>query len=299
MTLTIDTDLITVDKIRLFPSQTIETDMVRLDKIHPQISGNKWFKLKFHLQEAIRQKKTGLLSLGGPWSNHLHAVAAISKEAGLKSIGIIRGEVPSSLSFTLADLKNAGMQLEFVSRTDYRNRDVLLEKLSTKFPGHYIIDEGGQGFLGIKGAAEIKNHTPKWNSYTHILCAVGTGTMLAGLASVANNDQKVIGISSLKSSDEQTEAILRFMPKLESRFIILNSFHFGGFARHTPALIGFMNEFYQHTGIPTDIVYTAKLVFAWKELTLQSHFPAGSRVLLIHSGGLQGNRSLSPNILTF
>jgi len=299
MTLSIDTDLVTIDKIQLFADQQVETNVLRLDKIHPQISGNKWFKLKYYLEQAILENRSGLISLGGPWSNHLLAVAAAAREAGLKSIGIIRGEAPAQPSEILEELRDLGMELEFVSRTAYRNRAQLVTDLNTSYPDYLVVDAGGQGPTGAKGAAEILSYVPDLHSYTHILCAVGTGTMLAGLALAAGKEQQVIGICSLKEKEEQTALILQWFPSLENRFEINTAFHFGGFARHTTELTDFMNLFYQRTGIPTDIVYTAKLCYAWKQLYVDNFFQPGSRVLIIHSGGLQGNRSLAPGILTF
>lgn len=299
MTLSIDTDLVTIDKIQLFADQQVETDMLRLDKIHAQISGNKWFKLKYYLEQAFQEKRSGLISLGGPWSNHLLAVAVAARETGLKSIGIIRGEAPAQPSETLEELKSLGMELVYVSRTAYRNRTQLVTDLSTSYPNYLVVDAGGEGPTGAKGAAEILSYVPDLDSYTHILCAVGTGTMLAGLALAAGKEQQVIGICSLKEKEEQTASILKWFPALENRFEINTAFHFGGFARHTAELTDFMNLFYRQTGIPTDIVYTAKLCYAWKQFYLDNFFQPASRVLLIHSGGLQGNRSLAPGILTF
>ena len=299
MTLSIDTDLVTIDKIQLFADQQVETNMLRLDKIHPQISGNKWFKLKYYLEQAFLENRSGLISFGGPWSNHLLAVAAAAREAGLKSIGIIRGEAPAQPSEILEELRSLGMELDFVSRTAYRNRAQLVTDLNTNYPDYLVMDAGGQGPTGAKGAAEILSYVPDLHSYTHILCAVGTGTMLAGLTLAAGKEQQVIGICSLKEKEEQTALILQWFPSLENRFEINTAFHFGGFARHTTELTDFMNLFYQRTGIPTDIVYTAKLCYAWKQLYVNNFFQPGSRVLIIHSGGLQGNRSLAPGILTF
>ncbi len=299
MTLSIDTDLVTIDKIQLFADQQVETEMLRLDKIHPQISGNKWFKLKYYLEQAMLENRSGLISLGGPWSNHLLAVAAAAREAGLKSIGVIRGEAPAQPSDTLQELKALGMELVFVSRTAYRNRSQLVTDLNTSYPDYLVVDAGGQSPTGAKGATEILDYVPELHSYTHILCAVGTGTMLAGLTLAAGKGQQIIGICSMKEKQEQTDLILKWFPSLENRFELNTAFHFGGFARHTAELTDFMNLFYRQTGIPTDIVYTAKLCYAWKQLYLDNFFQPGSRVLLIHSGGLQGNRSLAPGILTF
>ncbi len=299
MTLSIDTDLITIDKIRLFPEQSIDTDMLRLDKIHSQISGNKWFKLRYYLEMAVQTKKTGLVTLGGPWSNHLLAVAAAAKISGLQSIGIIRGEEPAHHSDTLRELGKLGMNLQFISRTAYKDRQLLLERLEQEYPGFLVVDEGGRGEPGIKGAADILQFVPALEQYTHILCAVGTGTMLSGLGLASLPHQQLIGISSLKGEEHTAPGILHKFPSLKGRIQVLNNFHFGGYGRHTPALLYFMNRFFEATHVPTDFVYTGKLCYAWMDLCANRYFAADSRILLIHSGGLQGNRSISPDKLVF
>lgn len=300
MILSIDCDLITVDKLAPMADQTIETDMLRLDKIHPQISGNKWFKLKYYVDLALAQKKSGILTLGGAWSNHIHAVAAAAAQLNLHSIGIIRGERPASLSNTLLDAEALGMQLLFISREQYRHRESLFNEMAERFPDHLIVDEGGAGPVGVRGAADILNYVPHPHQYTHILAAVGTGTMLAGLCSAASSHQLILGISSLKGEDRISDTIKPWLPEEKwSQFRIMNQFHFGGYARHQPELIGFMNRFYEQNNIPTDMVYTGKLCYAWNQLCESGYFPSGSKLLLIHSGGLQGNRSLSKGKLVF
>jgi 1-aminocyclopropane-1-carboxylate deaminase/D-cysteine desulfhydrase-like pyridoxal-dependent ACC family enzyme len=299
MTLSIDTDLITIDKIQLSPKQSIDTDMLRLDKIHPRISGNKWFKLKYYLELAKQGNKSGLITLGGPWSNHLLAVAAASKLSGLKSIGIIRGEEPDQPGNTLQELLELDMQLKFISRSNYKNRETLLTTLREQYPAYLVIDEGGQGEPGIKGAGEILQLVPDPEKYTHIICAVGTGTMLTGLALASYPNQQLIGISSLKGEERISTGILEKFPVLQHKIQVLNQYHFGGYARHKPALLAFMNQFYAATQIPTDFVYTGKLCFAWHELCTSDYFPKDSNILLIHSGGLQGNRSIDPDNLSF
>ncbi|WP_290791961.1 1-aminocyclopropane-1-carboxylate deaminase/D-cysteine desulfhydrase [Flavihumibacter sp. UBA7668] len=299
MTLSIDTDLITIDKIQLSPKQSIETDMLRLDKIHPQISGNKWFKLKYYLEMAKQAHKTGLLTLGGPWSNHLLAVAAAAQINGLESIGIIRGEKPHTPGSTLQEISELGMQLKFINRSIYKERDALLSSLQKQHPDFLLINEGGQGEPGILGAGEILKFVQDLEKYTHILVAVGTGTMLAGLALASISNQQIVGISSLKGEERIAAGILEKFPSLQNRIKVLNQYHFGGYARHNPTLLAFMNQFYAATQIPTDFVYTGKLCYAWHELCTTDYFPKDSKILLIHSGGLQGNRSIDPDNLIF
>jgi 1-aminocyclopropane-1-carboxylate deaminase len=194
--------------------------------------------------------------------------------------------------------KQYGMQLVFADRDHYRDKERIMQENATK--EDYWIMEGGYGIQGSIGASEILNVTDT-SGYTHILCAVGTGTMLSGLIRAASPQQQLIGISVLKnqlSISDETTALLPDSDRSKS-FSILHQYHFGGYAKHPPGLIHFMKETWYRSQVPTDIVYTSKLLFAAKDLIVKGHFPSGSRVLLIHSGGLQGNASLQTGILPF
>jgi 1-aminocyclopropane-1-carboxylate deaminase len=252
-------------------------DVLRLDRLHPVISGNKWFKLKEWLHTAKIEGRRHLVTFGGAWSNHIIAAAFAAREAGLSVTGIIRGDRPPDLSATLLAAEAYGMQLEFISRADYRRKEepAFLEGLLEKWPGALIIPEGGAGEPGIRGSMDILKEADT-TVYSHILCAVGTGTTYRGLSAAATEEQQVIGISVLSPP-----------------------YHFGGYARHTPELLNFMNLFYQATGIPSDFVYTGKLFYAALDMVRKNLFPHGSRLLVIHSGGLQGNRGLPQGLLYF
>jgi 1-aminocyclopropane-1-carboxylate deaminase/D-cysteine desulfhydrase-like pyridoxal-dependent ACC family enzyme len=270
---------LSIDNVNLHnlgPHQ-VQLDVLRLDKIHPVISGNKWFKLKEYLTIAITEGRRHLVTFGGAWSNHIIAAACAAQYAGLSSTGIIRGEKPPDSSFTLRGAEEYGMQLEFISRAAYRQKEEpgFLASLAGRYPDAIIIPEGGAGQPGINGSMEILRQIDS-SPYSHVLCAVGTGTTYKGLVAAAAPGQKVIGISVLSPP-----------------------YHFGGYARHTPELSGFMNDWYHATGIPSDIVYTGKLFYAAMDMVRKGFFPPGSRLLLIHSGGLQGNRSLAPGVLDF
>ncbi len=285
---------ITIDKIELpsFRKNGLEAEVLRLDKIHPQISGNKWFKLRYYLDEAKQLNKKSIVTFGGAWSNHIIATAAACKLHGFISIGIIRGEEPAELSPTLQEAKAMGMQFIFVSRENYRQKRMPVQI----DPDGYIINEGGYGIKGAEGAAGILDHCQKEN-YTHICCAAGTGTMAAGLAIAAGKETRIVAVSVMKSNPEIGRNIELFSKK--NTFELQHDYHFGGYAKHTPGLIHFMNDFYQSTSIPSDFVYTGKLFYAINDLATKKYFPAGSRLLLIHSGGLQGNASLSKGTLIF
>lgn len=287
-------------------TQTIEADwlrdntkldVLRLDEIHPVISGNKWFKLKYYLKEAIAVKASCIGTFGGAYSNHIVAVAFACKETGIKSIGIIRGEEPVVLSDTLQDAKNYGMELHFVNRASYRDTEIIKQH----FENVCWINEGGYGIAGAKGAAEILSFAKNDAEYTHIICAVGTGTMTAGIIMSATEKQEIIGISVMKGNYELYEKVNDLLDEsdMNKSFKIVHDYHFGGYAKHPPELIEFMNETWQHHQLATDIVYTAKTFYAAKQMIIDNTIPKGSNVLLIHSGGLQGNRSLPDNMLLF
>ena len=288
-----DLKKITTDKIQtsFLQNKNVQLDVLRLDKIHPVISGNKWFKLKYHLDNFNAGNYNGIITFGGAWSNHVVAAACACYLKKLKCIGIIRGEKPPHLSTTLREAANYEMDLKFISREKYAQRTSIefLESIKKEFPGYYIIPEGGAGKEGKKGAGEMLQYADEKN-YTHIACAVGTGTMFDGIREVTSSNQNILGIVVLKGWKVEN--------KMANTEMFLN-YHFGGYAKYDLTLIDFMNEFFRLTNIPTDFVYTGKLAFALFDLIKKDHFPPGSKILMIHSGGLQGNASLQKGSLIF
>lgn len=283
----------------VYQYKNVEVAVLRLDEIHPVISGNKWFKLNRYLKDAAEQHKKAVLTFGGAWSNHIIATAAMCSLNKIQSIGIIRGEKPDVLSPTLSDTVQHGMQLFFVSRDAYKKKIIPFEVYGLfKKDDIYEISEGGYGTLGMQGSMDILKSL-NINKYTHILAAVGTGTMLSGLINAAAPHQQVVGISVLKNNFSVEDAVHNLLFDSKTNFQILHDFHFGGYAKHTPALLRFMNVYFTETGIPTDFVYTAKIFYAANHLILNDFFKEGSSLLLIHSGGLQGNRSLPAGTLRF
>lgn len=288
-----DIGKITTDKIHdsFLQERNIRFDVLRLDKIHPVISGNKWFKLKYHLDNFNAGNYDGIITFGGAWSNHIVATACTCYLKKIKCIGFIRGERPEQLSNTLLKAATYEMDLKFISREIYaqKSNNEFLESIKKEFPAYYIIPEGGAGKEGEKGAGEILQFADKKN-YTHIACAIGTGTMFNGIREAASGDQNILGIVVLKGWKVEN--------KTNNTEMFLN-YHFGGYAKHDQVLINFMNEFFKLTNIPTDFVYTGKLAFALFDLIKKDHFPPNSKVLMIHSGGLQGNDSLQKGSLIF
>lgn len=276
----------------------LSADVLRLDLVHPLVSGNKWYKLKYYLAEARAKGATAILTFGGAFSNHILATAAACAETGFTAIGIIRGEEPENPSATLLHAARLGMRLLYISREEYKVKKIPVPVLQ-QFPASYIIEEGGYGASGMAGAGEML-HGSFADNYTHILCAVGTGTTLAGLTVASQEYQQVIGISVLKNNFDLTKAINELLPEpRKDKFTLLHQYAFGGYARHTEELFRFMNDWYRQTGIPSDFVYTGKLFYAFSDLCRQDFFPSGAHMLLVHSGGLQGNSSLRKGTLIF
>lgn len=273
----------------------ISATMLRLDKIHPVIAGNKWFKLRFYLDEFRQSGKKSLVTFGGAWSNHIVATAAACRLNDIRCTGIIRGERPAELSATLKEAASYGMQFCFLSREDYKYKN-LPAALAHTDP--YIIPEGGYGINGMKGAATILDFIQN-EQYTHICCATGTGTMTAGLLTAADRHTQVCSISVLKNNHSLEDDIRSLVSQPEADLHIIHDYHFGGYAKHSPGLLRFMNRFFEQTGIPSDFVYTGKLFYAMTDLATKNYFLPGSRLLLVHSGGLQGNASLNKGTLIF
>ncbi|HTL09377.1 MAG TPA: pyridoxal-phosphate dependent enzyme [Chitinophagaceae bacterium] len=295
----VDLSAITTDEVYLpsLQQQQSTVHVLRLDKMDAIISGNKWFKLQYYLAEAKRSGKKNIVSFGGPYSNHLVAVACAAARAGFSSKGFVRGEAPAVKSPTLRDAESFGMQLHFLSRASYnqKNDPTFIDELLKEYPETCLVPEGGAGDLGKRGAADIWNWIPP-GAFTHVLCAVGTGTLLLGLASVPTRTETLIGIPVLKGFGNWINE--QVIPRPIAAAVI-DGYHFGGYAKKNTALLAFMNEWYRATGIPTDFVYTGKLFFALQDLAQKAYFPEKSRLLVIHSGGLQGNRSLGANSLVF
>lgn len=274
-------------------------DILRLDQIHKTISGNKWYKLKYNLLEAEKRNASAVLSFGGAYSNHLHALAYAGKIFGIKTIGIVRGEKVENP--TLQDCQNWGMELHFISRSDYRQKTEtdFLDNLENQFSGAYIIPEGGDNTLGQKGCTQILNKVLAAN-YDILCCSVGTGTTIKGLASTFNKNieinnkqtglsgKEVWGFAPFKNAHSLREKISTTIPNLQ----YIDDYHFGGFGKIKPELERFIADFYKKYNIELDRVYTAKMFFGLQQELSKTPNLANKKILAIHTGGLQGNRSL-------
>jgi 1-aminocyclopropane-1-carboxylate deaminase len=260
----------------------------REDLLHPFVSGNKFRKLKYNIRQAIALEHHTLITFGGAYSNHIAATAYACQEAGLKCIGIIRGEELHDKVLdnpTLSFAKKCGMVFDFVSRADYQEKATMkfLSALQNKYGEHYLLPEGGSNELAVQGCEEILNERD--DQFDFICCAVGTGGTIAGMINSAASHQKIIGFPALKG-DFLKQDIRKFAKK--SNWDLIVAYHFGGYGKVTVALIDFLNDFYNQTKVPLDPIYTGKMVFGVIDLIQKDYFPKEAKILLIHTGGLQG-----------
>lgn len=279
-------------------SQHQVVDLLRLDVLHPVVSGNKFYKLKYYLESAKASAASTMASFGGPYSNHIVALAFTAKEAGLKSIGYIRTNETEPMTPTLLEAKGYGMELVYLGRTDFQSKKATILQTNASNTSCYLIDEGGYGAIGAKGAATILTEQDTTH-YDYLICAVGTGTMLAGCVHAAVPNQKIIGIPVLKNEGSIESEINILLADKNRPYTLLHQFHQGGYAKTNPKLLDFMNRLWVTEKIPTDIVYTSKLLFGVEQLIQANYFEKDTSILVIHSGGLQGNRSLPAGTLGF
>lgn len=285
-------DIYTLDKY-------IHLSILRIDKLHPIISGNKYFKLKYFLEEAIRGGKNTIATFGGYYSNHLHATAYACKVKGLHSIGYIKGHQPKELNDTLKDCIKYGMKLQFIPHQHF---DQFQKTFIQDLPENILtVPMGGYEPRGMIGASEILN-IDDVHLYDYIVAAAGTGTMAAGLLLKLKSNQALILFSSLSNVDSLQHDILKLNNQLiekKDQLKIMYDLQYGAYGKANESLFEGMNWFYDQHGIPTDFVYTGKMVNGFYALLKTGYFKPGSRILLIHSGGLQGNRSIQSGQLNF
>ncbi|WP_299759025.1 pyridoxal-phosphate dependent enzyme [uncultured Pontibacter sp.] len=278
---------------KLLQAQGVELWVKREDLLHPHISGNKWRKLKYNLQEAQRQNHQTILTFGGAYSNHIAATAAAGKEYGFKTIGIIRGEEHLPLNPTLSFATSCGMQLHYITREKYKlkNDPAFLEELLLQFGQVYLLPEGGTNLLAVKGCTEIVHDISI--KYDYICCAMGTGGTFAGIVASLAGKQQALGFPALKGGEflkqETEELVLGYSGQSYSNWQLITDYHFGGYAKVKPELLAFMESFRRQHYIRLEPVYTGKMMYGLFDLIGQGYFARGSRVVAVHTGGLQGN----------
>lgn len=277
---------------QIFTGEDVSLVIKREDLLHPSL-GNKYYKLKYNLAEARALGHDTILTFGGAFSNHIAAVAAIGKQTGFKTIGVIRGDELLAANPTLKGAAENGMQFYFVSRETYRqkNQESLYAELESHFGRFYLLPEGGTNTLAVKGCVEILGTDTA--DFNYICCAVGTGGTLSGIIEGSVPHQRIIGFPVVNDASLQSE-IGKYTDR---RNWSLNwDYSFGGYAKIDGRLVSFMNKVYSETGIPTDPVYTAKLLFGVMDMIGKKQFDKGSRILAIHTGGLQGIEGMNQRL---
>lgn len=273
----------------------------REDLIDAEISGNKWRKLKYNLELAVREKHSTLLTFGGAFSNHIAAVAAAGRRHGLQTIGVIRGEETLPLNDTLRRAVENGMRLTYLNREAYKLKEAAgtLEQLRREFGRFYLLPEGGSNAAAVKGCAEILDERTR--EFELICCPVGSGGTLAGLAASKEDGQRLLGFSALKGGGFLHQQVAQLLNEYAAWsgtvfstrpvFEINTAYHFGGYAKITPELIEFIRAFYERTAIPLDLIYSGKTLYGIYDLICKGNLQS-KKILMVHTGGLQGNAGL-------
>jgi 1-aminocyclopropane-1-carboxylate deaminase len=301
----------------LFESNKLKIFVKRDDLIHPQIHGNKWRKLKYNIAAFKASGKSQILTFGGAFSNHIHATASAGQLFDIKTIGIIRGERVDPLSPTLIFAEKCGMTLHFVSREAYRNKDILLKELNALYGDFYLLPEGGTNNEAVRGCMEIVEEVQLQLNYKpdYFCVACGTGGTLSGMTLACEPNQKIVGMSvvgynlldeivnilqtSLISDEELTNTPI-YLTKtihLPTNFVLNTEYHFGGYAKWSPNLITFINDFKIKYGIALDPVYNGKMFYGVFDLIKKGYFKENSTIVLVHTGGLQGIEGFNDFVL--
>jgi 1-aminocyclopropane-1-carboxylate deaminase len=278
----------------LLDEKDVQLWIKRDDLTHPELQGNKWRKLKYNISEASQTNKKYLLTFGGAFSNHIFATAAAGKLFNLKTIGVIRGEQIIPLNSTLHFAKNCGMDLRFVDRKTYSLKEKLLPSLNISLEECYVLPEGGTNKLALQGCAELGLEIIDQLDFTpdYICTSCGTGGTIAGLIHSKKLNTHIIGFPALKGDFMQKEVkdlLSNYFPNKEyDNFSFLNDYHFGGYAKHSSTLLDFINSFKEEYQIQLDPIYTGKMIYGIFDLIDKGFFSKGSKIVAIHTGGLQG-----------
>jgi 1-aminocyclopropane-1-carboxylate deaminase/D-cysteine desulfhydrase-like pyridoxal-dependent ACC family enzyme len=283
----------------------IELYILREDLIHPKISGNKWRKLKYNIAEAENKGYNQILTFGGAFSNHIAAAAAAGNRFGFNTIGIIRGEEILPLNATLQLAKDNGMIFKYISREQYKAdskyKKTFLSELKKEFGEFYLIPEGGSNEMAVKGCSEIMSNIKV--DYDVICCACGTGGTVSGI--IASTNKEVLGFPALKGGEFLKEDIQELIDKYEKMYTIkvenrnwslITNYHFGGYAKIKPELIGFIQDFKLNHNILLDLIYTGKMLFGIYDMIKSTDRFDGKKIVVIHTGGMQGNKGFEDRL---
>jgi len=295
--LNINEDASILQKVKMpFVNDSVEVYLKREDLLHKTISGNKWRKLKYNLVQAQKDDQSTLLTFGGAYSNHIHATSGAGKVFGFKTIGVIRGEEHLPLNITLNEAISNGMELHYVDRTSYREKreQYFINKLHEKFGDFYHVPEGGTNKLAVKGCTEIIDDIKI--DFDYIFSGCGTGGTFSGLVCGLDGKKKAVGVSALKGADflnqKITEYIKNFSGNDYSNWELKLDYHFGGFAKVKKDQIKYMRAFEKENKILLEYIYTSKMIFAIYDMIKNGELKKGSRVIALHTGGLQGREGM-------
>lgn len=267
----------------------IQLYIKREDLIHPEISGNKWRKLKYNIQKAVELSCQRVITFGGAYSNHIAATAAAGRLNNIKTLGVIRGEETLPLNPTLQLAKDNGMDFIYVSRVDYRGKESVdfLSNHSIDSSESYIIPEGGANDLGLKGCQEIIENCDEFDLF---VCACGTANTFSGIVSKMKPHQSAIGIPVLKNADflnSEVQSNLDRLNENKEQWKLNLNYHFGGYAKNNTDLVSFIQEFWIDHQVKLDPIYTGKAMYGLIDLLKTQEIQA-RKILFIHTGGLQG-----------
>lgn len=287
-------------KLQVCEDKNVRLFVKRDDQIHPIISGNKWRKLKYALIQAQQDNVKQIVSFGGGYSNHIHALAYCCKQLKIRFTAIIRGHYQGNLSPMLADIHAWGANIKFVDKLTYQQRHekAYLTNLIQQYPGALIIPEGGSQAMAKQGVAEIYQELTQ--AYDYIAVPIASGGTLAGLIAASHQQSAhVLGIAVLKGQGYLEQLVVDLLDAKEQKtdnWSVEHRYHFGGYAKRPKALVDWCDDFSEHSNIPVEPVYSGKLLYALLDKIANDEFPAGSKILAIHTGGLQGNRELTKEV---
>ncbi len=283
----------------LLKTKGVQLFIQRDDLLHPEVSGNKFRKLKYNIQHAVESGYGTILTFGGAYSNHIAATAAAAKRSNLKSIGIIRGEEHQTLNVTLQTAVNNGMELHYINRSDYKLKAEpnFLDRIKKQFGEVFIIPEGGTNGLAIKGVAEICDD---WNeNFDYVATPFGSGGTAVGIYSVLSDQQHLLMFSALKG-EGVGEEFLKVLSENElednGNWKMFTDYHFGGYAKVKRELVDFVNGFKKEHHIQLDLIYNGKMLFGLYDLIKKDYFPQETKLLAIHTGGVQGNAGMAERL---
>ncbi|CAN5400987.1 pyridoxal-phosphate dependent enzyme [soil metagenome] len=280
----------------VFIARSLKVQVLRMDVLHPVISGNKWMKLQPWIELAKQNGNGAIVTKGGPWSNHVHAAAFAAQSEGLLFTAIIKGKEEMCTPM-LEDALKWGVKLIYVDDKDYKN-DAKWIKLASSANQLYV-PMGGEGEVAAEGVSQYINNL-NLPAFDHIICPIGTGTTFRGIAASNISYTKMTAINPGINDPSYEQMLLELREKYPAKnFSIIENKQLKKFGKWPPELVTKMNDWYQQWQLPTDIIYTAKMFFIFTELVKNEYFEKEESILLIHTGGLQGNRSLRQGLLNF